>query len=79
MEIEGKTALITGASSGIGAATARAFAAAAEPHEQLGEFAQARDAYAVFVAAWQDADPELQPRVEEARAAIQRVTTLVKE
>jgi tetratricopeptide (TPR) repeat protein len=42
-------------------------------HERLGDAARARDAYELFVNAWQDADPELQPVVEEARAAARRL------
>jgi predicted Zn-dependent protease len=42
-------------------------------HEGLGDPATAREAYELFVTAWQDADPELQPTVEEARAAIARL------
>ena len=35
-----------------------------------GENAKARDYYGRFVALWKDADPELQPIVAEARAAL---------
>lgn len=42
-------------------------------HERLGDAAKARDAYELFVTAWQDADPELQPLVEEARTAVRRL------
>jgi serine/threonine-protein kinase len=38
-----------------------------QAYEQEGEHASARDAYEVFVAAWAEADPELQPFVEDAR------------
>jgi tetratricopeptide (TPR) repeat protein len=48
-------------------------------YEELGEFGKARDAYELFAIGWKDADPELQPRVQEARAAIQRLTSAVKE
>ena len=48
-------------------------------HEQLGELDQARDAYAAFVAVCQDADPQFQPMVQEAQAAIRRVTTATPE
>jgi tetratricopeptide (TPR) repeat protein len=36
-------------------------------YEQAGEREQARDAWAHFVDQWRDADPELQPRVQEAK------------
>lgn len=42
-------------------------------YEQIGEPAKARQAYALVAFAWKDADPELQPRVREARTAIQRL------
>lgn len=42
-------------------------------YEELGEPEKAREAYADFVAAWSEADPELQPMVEEARQAIARL------
>ncbi|KPK56319.1 MAG: hypothetical protein AMS21_12825 [Gemmatimonas sp. SG8_38_2] len=45
----------------------------AELHEQRGEFEQAGDYYAAFVQLWEDADPHLQPRVESARLALQRI------
>ena len=45
-----------------------------QAYERLEEFAEARKAYAYFVSAWQDADPELQPRVEDARRALVRLT-----
>lgn len=38
-----------------------------ELYEQQGQAALARDRYASFVDLWQDADPELQPAVTEAR------------
>jgi serine/threonine-protein kinase len=44
-------------------------------HEQLGELDQARKAYAYFIDNWQDADPELQPEVEEARTALRRLSS----
>jgi tetratricopeptide (TPR) repeat protein len=50
-----------------------------EIYEDLGEFAKARESYELFAIGWQDADPELQPRVVEARAAIQRLTSAIKE
>jgi tetratricopeptide (TPR) repeat protein len=48
-------------------------------YEELGEIADARHEYEAFVAAWRDADPELQPKVAEARAAVQRLTSAIKE
>jgi tetratricopeptide (TPR) repeat protein len=45
-----------------------------QAYERLEEYAEARKAYAYFVSAWQDADPELQPRVEAARRALVRLT-----
>jgi serine/threonine-protein kinase len=42
-------------------------------YEQLGEFERAREQYAYFVDAWKDADPELQPRVDEARARLREL------
>ncbi|HEY7461871.1 MAG TPA: hypothetical protein VIC59_08350, partial [Gemmatimonadota bacterium] len=48
-------------------------------YEELGDYAKARESYELFAIGWQDADPELQPRVVEARAAIQRLTSAIKE
>jgi tetratricopeptide (TPR) repeat protein len=48
-------------------------------HETLGELDRAREAYAFFIDNWQDADPELQSKVEEARAALRRLTSLRRE
>jgi hypothetical protein len=39
----------------------------------LGEDTKARDAYLYFVQAWSDADPELQPMVEQAKESIARL------
>ncbi|MGH7589529.1 MAG: hypothetical protein ACRELU_13160, partial [Gemmatimonadota bacterium] len=44
-------------------------------YEQVGDPAKARDAYALVAFAWKDADPELQTRVREARAAVQRLAS----
>lgn len=44
--------------------------------EQLGEAEEARSAYAAFLEMWRDADPELQPLVEEARTALERLGPL---
>ncbi len=42
-------------------------------YEALEEYDKAREAYEYFVEYWNDADPELQPMVEEARQAITRL------
>jgi tetratricopeptide (TPR) repeat protein len=42
-------------------------------YERLGNLRAARDAYALVARAWETADPELQARAEEARAAIRRL------
>jgi tetratricopeptide (TPR) repeat protein len=46
----------------------------ARAYEQTGEHDKARKEYAFFVEAWQDADPELQPWVEDARRALARLS-----
>jgi len=43
-------------------------------HESLGHRDKAVDYYGKFIDLWKDADPELQPQVEEARAAVVRLT-----
>jgi tetratricopeptide (TPR) repeat protein len=48
-------------------------------YEQLEEYDKARESYEYFVEYWQDADPELQPMVEEARQAIIRLKGLRRE
>jgi serine/threonine-protein kinase len=48
-------------------------------YEALGEYDKAREAYEYFVEYWADADPELQPMVEEAREAVARLTPLQRE
>jgi len=45
----------------------------AEIYEAMGEPAKAAEQYARFVDMWRDADPELQPIVEEAREAVRRL------
>ena len=50
-----------------------------EIYEGLGRPDEARAAYEEFVVGWKDADPELQPMVEEARVAAQRLTSVVRE
>ena len=48
-------------------------------HEKLGELDRAQEAYAFFIDNWQDADPELQPKLEEAQAALRELTRLRRE
>jgi len=45
----------------------------ARVYERIGEKEKARDAYLYFVESWVEADPELQPIVEEAKQAIVRL------
>jgi tetratricopeptide (TPR) repeat protein len=45
----------------------------ARAYEMLGENEKARDAYSYFVQAWSEADPELQPIVEQAKESIARL------
>lgn len=45
----------------------------AEIYEQSGDRERAIEHYRAFVELWEDADPELQPRVEQARAALARL------
>ena len=42
-------------------------------YEQLGDYDKAREAYEYFVEYWSEADDALQPMVEEASAAINRL------
>jgi tetratricopeptide (TPR) repeat protein len=42
--------------------------------ERTGRPAEAREAYEFLVYAWRNADPELQPTVDEARQAIARLS-----
>jgi class 3 adenylate cyclase/tetratricopeptide (TPR) repeat protein len=44
-----------------------------QAYEAAGEREKAREAYELFVGAWEDADPVLQPRVEAARQALLRL------
>ncbi len=44
-----------------------------QAYERQGEREKAREAYELFIAAWRDADPALQPRVAEARQALIRL------
>jgi len=46
----------------------------ARAYEHTGEHDKARKEYAFFIDAWQDADPELQPWVEDTRRALERLT-----
>jgi len=48
-------------------------------YEQLEEHDKALESYEYFVEYWNDADPELQPIVEEARQAIIRLQGLRRE
>jgi len=43
-------------------------------NERLGNRERALEGYAKVVQAWRNADPELQPYVEEARAALTRLS-----
>jgi len=45
----------------------------ARAYEGMGEYGKAAKEYAFFVEAWEDADPELQPWVEDARRALERL------
>ncbi len=47
-----------------------------EAYEQLGDIEKARLSYSEFVEAWNDADPELEPWVEQGRAALRRLGPL---
>jgi tetratricopeptide (TPR) repeat protein len=47
---------------------------AAELHEAAGNVARARELYLEFIRLWEQADPELQPRVEAAKRALARLT-----
>jgi tetratricopeptide (TPR) repeat protein len=48
-------------------------------YEQLEEYDRAMEAYEYFAHYWRDADPELQPMVEEARQAAIRLRGLRRE
>ena len=43
-------------------------------YERLGMTEQARQAYATFLAQRQHADPEFQPMIQDARAALERLS-----
>jgi hypothetical protein len=42
-------------------------------YEQLGQVEQAREAYALFLAPRQQADPIFQPMIQDARTALRRL------
>jgi tetratricopeptide (TPR) repeat protein len=42
-------------------------------YENLGDFERARASYEYALQSWQDADPELQPRIDEARRGLARL------
>jgi tetratricopeptide (TPR) repeat protein len=46
----------------------------ARAYEATGDYEKARKEYAFFIEAWRDADPELQPWVEDARRALARLS-----
>jgi tetratricopeptide (TPR) repeat protein len=46
----------------------------ARAYEGMGELGKAAKEYALFVEAWEDADPELQPWVDDARRALARLS-----
>jgi tetratricopeptide (TPR) repeat protein len=46
----------------------------AEIYERLGERNEAVHHYSRFIELWKDADPELQPRVEAARRAMEALS-----
>jgi class 3 adenylate cyclase/TolB-like protein len=46
----------------------------AQIDEQLEDYAAAREAYSFFVESWKEADPDLQPLVEEGRRASSRLS-----
>jgi DNA-binding SARP family transcriptional activator/TolB-like protein len=48
-------------------------------YEQLGDLERAREAYALFLAPRQQADPVLQPMIQDARAALQRLAVATTE
>ncbi len=48
-------------------------------YEMLGDVERAREQYGLFVEWWADADPELEPRVEDARARLERLSNGAKQ
>jgi len=51
----------------------RAYERLAELYDEKGDLEQAAGYYGLFVELWADADPELQPRVEAARARMEEI------
>jgi hypothetical protein len=51
----------------------RSFAERGALYQQLGERDKAIEYYERFIAAWEKADPKLQPLVERARQAVQAI------
>ena len=51
----------------------RSFLARAQVYEQLGEREKAIASYERFLALWKEADPALQPRLQQAREALRRL------
>ena len=77
-DTEGAIAVLEAAASGYGYPLDRGPRALAlyrlgPLYEQLGETEKARAAYAEFIERWVDADPELRPMVDTARAALARL------
>jgi len=52
---------------------ARTYERLGQLHEERGELEDAAKYHALFVDLWSDADPELQPRVQAARQALDRI------
>jgi tetratricopeptide (TPR) repeat protein len=48
-------------------------------YEQLGQLERAREAYVLFLASRQQADPMFQPMIQDARAALQRLAVATTE
>ena len=44
----------------------------------MGRDAEARDAYRYFLTWWSEADPELQPLVDEARQSLTRIAARLR-
>ncbi len=57
-----------------GGHVAQGYVRLGEIHEARGEIEQALDYYGQFLSLWENADPELQPWVEEVRATVGRLT-----
>jgi class 3 adenylate cyclase/TolB-like protein len=45
----------------------------AKVYEELGEFEKARESYEYALLSWQDADPEMRPRIEATQQALERL------